>query len=435
MKNGTITIKEFTKIEGSAGLEVTVTNDQVSDVKVIYHDFRRFYPDTVHGKEPSIAPLVMSRICGTCSISHLLCSTQAIEKSQGIKISEQTRVLRRLVYDALIIRDHPLHLYFFALPDMLGVDSIFDIPDDPNDFGYVLLHDSFAMKQLGTDLCNAIAGAIMHVPAPVIGGFDPLPDPSTFPKFVERLEAIRPLVIRGVKAFFDWKVDFHRDYKFLALRGEHGFDYLEGQLVSHDGTKHPQEDYFSKVASRYTRDFSQTEGYRLNDLQREFTLGSLARLNHNMDQLHPRTKADLKDYLGFFPSDNIFDNNLAQMIETLQSVDQAIDTLKNLKIKDEKPVAYKAHKGHGECIVEAPRGILYHMVDVGDDGLIKDYWVTAPSAPNQMSMEADMKKFFTENYSKMSEDQLKKEAEKIIRAYDPCITCSTNFLKVKYIKK
>jgi len=231
MKNGIISIKEFTKIEGSAGLTVTVKDDQVVDVKLKYQDFRRFYPTVAVGKELETVPPMMSRICGTCSVSHLLCSIQAIEKSQGIQITEQTKTLRRLAYDALILRDHPLHLYFFALPDMLGVDSIFDVSDDPNDPGYILLHDSFIMKALGTDLSTAIMGAPIHAPNHVIGGFDPLPDPSKFPEFIERLEAVRPLIIRGVKAFFDWQVDFHRDYQFLCLRGKDGFNFLEGDLI------------------------------------------------------------------------------------------------------------------------------------------------------------------------------------------------------------
>src|SRR3712207_9378707 len=71
-------------------------------------------------------PSFLSRICGTCSVAHLFASLMAIESAQGIAVTEQTKALRRLAYDGLMIRDHALHLYFFVLPDILGVDSILD---------------------------------------------------------------------------------------------------------------------------------------------------------------------------------------------------------------------------------------------------------------------------------------------------------------------
>ena len=48
------------------------------------------------------------------------------------------------------------------LPDVLGVDSILDVSDDPGDIGHTLLHDSFDIKRLGTDISNATVGAAIH---------------------------------------------------------------------------------------------------------------------------------------------------------------------------------------------------------------------------------------------------------------------------------
>src|SRR4030043_26309 len=190
MHNRDITIDNITKVEGTAGLKVTIENDTVKDLKFIIKDYRRFYTQAVKGKPIISVPSFLSRICGTCSVAHLFAAIEAIEKSQGIKPSEQTMLLRRLTYDGLMIRDHALHLYFFVLPDVLGVDSIFDIPDDPGGPGYALLRDSFDVKGLGTDISNAVAGAAIHAPLPTVGGFLRSPDPSKFPGLVSRLEAV-----------------------------------------------------------------------------------------------------------------------------------------------------------------------------------------------------------------------------------------------------
>ena len=185
MHSGNITIENITKIEGSAGLDVTIENGKVIDVKFKIQDSRRFYTDAVKKKPLISAPSFLSRICGTCSVAHLFATIKSIENSQEIEVTEQTKTLRRLAYDALMIRDHALHLYFFVLPDLLGLDSILDIPDDHDDLGHTLLHDSFDIKQLGTDISEAVIGAAIHAPIPTIGGFLKLPDESKFPELLE----------------------------------------------------------------------------------------------------------------------------------------------------------------------------------------------------------------------------------------------------------
>ena len=85
-------------------------------------------------------------------------------------------------------------------------------------------------------------------------------------------------------------------------------------------------------------------------------------------------------------------------------------------------------------VVEAPRGTLYHMVKVNDKGIIEDYDVIVPTSQNQITIENDLKKYFNENMDK-DEAFLHVAAEKIVRAYDPCISCATNFLKIDWIRK
>jgi coenzyme F420-reducing hydrogenase alpha subunit len=90
MHSGDITIDTITKIEGGATLRVTVEENQVKDLKFIIHDYRRFYTKAVVGKPFVAVPSFLSRICGTCSVAHLFAALEAIEKSQGIQITEQT---------------------------------------------------------------------------------------------------------------------------------------------------------------------------------------------------------------------------------------------------------------------------------------------------------------------------------------------------------
>lgn len=433
MHSGEVTIENITKIEGNAKLKVMIKDDKVTDLQFIISDYRRFYTTAVKGKPFMAVPSFLSRICGTCSVAHLFASIIAIERSQGIEVSEQTKILRRLAYDGLMIRDHALHLYFFVLPDVLGLDSILEIPDDDNNFGHILLHDSFDIKKLGTEITDVIIGAAIHAPLPTVGGFLKNPDSTKFSALVEKLEKIRPQVIRGIKTFFEWDAKLIRNSNYLGLRNDMRFDFLEGDVANSNGKRIPESEF--KNYLQYVQiPYSHAEGYKFSDTQKDYLVGALSRINLNMDVLNSRTKKDLADYLKAFPSNNIFHNNLAQAVEILQCVDEAIEILKTIKIADEKPIRKPPQAGLGVGLIEAPRGLLYHMAKVNEKGLIEDYDVIVPTAQNQIQIENDLKEYFNHNLNK-TEDQLHQEAENIIRAYDPCMSCATNFLKIDWIRK
>lgn len=433
MHNRNIVIDAITKIEGSAGLKVTIEDEAVKDLQFIIADYRRFFTTAVRGKRLVAVPSFLSRICGTCSVAHLFASLMAIESAQGIEVTEQTKALRRLAYNGLMIRDHALHLYFFVLPDILGVDSIFDIPDDPDDPGHTLLHDSFDIKRLGTDITNATIGAAIHAPWPTVGGFLRTPDPTTFPELVARLEAVRHQVLRGIETFSAWDASLVRNTDYLGIRNDRRFDFLEGEIVNSNGERIAPsefEDYLQYVRIPH----SHAEGYRFSGTGEDYLVGALARMNLNYELLHPRTKGDLASSISAFPSNNIYHNNLAQAIEILHCVDDAIDILSSVRLTSEKPVRPPARAGKGVGVIEAPRGLLYHMAKVGEEGVIEDYDVIVPTAQNQINIENDLRDYFNENLDK-DEETLRINAESIVRAYDPCMSCATNFLKIDWTRR
>src|SRR5215203_6153215 len=433
MPSRNIVIGTITKIEGNAGLKVIIEDDVVKDLQFIIGDYRRFFTTAVRGKRIIAVPSFLSRICGTCSVAHLFASLIAIESTQGIAVTEQTKALRRLAYDELMIRDHALHLYFFVLPDVLGVDSILDVPDDPDDPGHTLLHDSFDIKRLGTDISNATVGAAIHAPWPTVGGSLRTPDIAKFPDLIARLEAVRPKVLRGIDTFFKWDASLVRNMDYLGLRNDARFDFLEGDIVNSNGRRIASSEF--KIYLQYVQiPHSHAEGYQFSDTGEDYLVGALARINLNRDLLHPRTRDEAANYLSAFPSNNVYHNNLAQAIEVLHCVDDAIDLLRTIQVADEKPVRTSATAGTGVGVIEAPRGLLYHMAKVDDEGVIEDYDVIVPTAQNQINIENDLRDYFNENPDK-DEETLRVNAESIIRAYDPCMSCATNFLKMDLIRR
>lgn len=421
-----LNINEITKVEGSAGLDVKVTAGKVESVKFKVQDYKRFYTRAIEGKPIAAVPQLLSRICGTCSNAHLLASIEAVEKTLGFTPSEQTRTLRALTYHGLIIRDHALHLYVFVLPDLFNKDSLLDF-DEHDELQHQLLHDTFTVKAAGNDLAKLIAGRSVHAPLPVAGGFLKIPDTTLFPKMIEQLEKTRPAVLRLIELFAKDKQTLIRDTNYLALRAD-TYSYLEGKLYDENGLVAEEADFRDHL-EHVVLPYSQASAYKFDgDVYR---VGAIARINLNRDRLHPQTKKDANNALTLFPSDNVYHNNLAQAIEILHSVDETIDMLRQASFREEKPTKLTMRAATGIGVVEAPRGTLYHKLEVDERGIVTKGEVIVPTGQNQLSIELDVGKYIQDNLDR-PKAELALGCEKIIRAYDPCMSCASHFLEVNW---
>jgi sulfhydrogenase subunit alpha len=121
-----LTIKNLSKIEGHTDLDVVVRDGKVIEAKLRINENKRFFTTAAIGKPALAVHQVVSRICGTCSIAHLMCCINSVENALDVTPSEQTVGLRDLLLYGLNIRDHAMHLYLFCLPDIFKKDSILD---------------------------------------------------------------------------------------------------------------------------------------------------------------------------------------------------------------------------------------------------------------------------------------------------------------------
>lgn len=423
-----INIENLTKMEGHANLMVKVKDGKVEDVELQIAENQRFYEQAVRGQPIATAPQLMSRICGTCSVAHLTCCIEAIEKAVGITPTEQSIIMKKLATYGLMIRDHALHLYFFMLPDLIGKDSILDF-DENNEKEHKLLHDSFDIKRAGNMLSTLVAGKAVHAPYPSVGGFLRVPDKEAVDKTLSELKKVKPQVMDLIDIFFNWDQKFERETDFVSLVTK-DFSFLEGEIRTTRGICITEKDYLDHLI-KIIIPYSQAAGYEFEG--EEFMVGALSRMNLNKDALRKETRDNIHGYLKIFPSNNIFHNNVAQAIEILHSIDHSIEILENTQFRKEelqKPVLTEDSTGVG--VIEAPRGTLYYKVTVGKSGKIKKANVVVPTAQNQINIEKDIAKLVQDSLQTRTKEQIEFEIEKLIRAYDPCMSCASHFLKVKW---
>ena len=127
-------------------------------------------------------------------------------------------------------------------------------------------------------------------------------------------------------------------------------------------------------------------------------------------------------------------SNLAQAIEILHCLDHSLEILKTRKFNPEPIIKKPFREAVGIGVVEAPRGTLYHKVVVGADGMVKEGEIIVPTGQNQINIENDVAALVEKMLPDTSQEKMQFEIEKLIRAYDPCMSCAAHFLKVKWLE-
>ncbi len=426
-----IDLEHITKIEGDASIHIKTEDGKVTDVRFVTEEYKRFFTEALKGKSVMAVPAHLSRICGTCSNAHIMAAIEACEDALGITPSEQTEVLRALTMHGLIIRDHALHLYLFCLPDIYRKDAFLDFDEnDPHE--HQLLHDGFDIKRAGNFLATLVAGRSVHAMYPTIGGFIKFPDQAGVTEAIDKLKGVRDAALRCVEEFRNAPFHFDRKTNYMGLVPYGTYGYIKGRIMTSTGIEYEEKDYRS-LLEHVVLPYSQASAYEHKG--ESYMVGALARVNVAKDRLHPNTKESLKDVLELFPSTDIFFNNLAQAIEIVHSIDESIDLLSGRVFVPEPPVkaSYRASTGVG--VVDAPRGLLYHKVVLDAEGKVTNGEVIVPTGQNQINIEQDAGRLVQNllDQGVTDTEAITWELEKLIRAYDPCMSCAAHFLKVKWV--
>jgi coenzyme F420-reducing hydrogenase alpha subunit len=397
--NFDLSLDEISKIEGAAGLDLSVKDNKVSSCLFKITEYKRFYTQAIKGKAAIAAPSLLARICGTCSNAHILAAIKAVEAALQITPTAQTLTLRHLVSNGLIIRDHALHLYIFALPDLFNKESLLDF-DENDEQQHQLLHDAFQVKDAGNQLSILTGGRSVHAPFPMVGGFLKVPAPDGVQKVIGLLQAARPATKRLIKIFSAWP---------------------QNQTQSTDGLDIPEAEYRQHLQRKQTS-YSHASAYTYKE--GFYMTGALARLN-----LKPQPPAP-------FPSRNVYHNNLAQAVEILSAIDDSIAILQKTAFNTESLVKPTVASGEGIGVIEAPRGILYHRLKINSN-VVTEAEILVPTGQNQLNIENDIKILVDAKLKSgaLTEDlktELSHAIEVLVRAYDPCMSCAAHFLKIKW---
>ena len=419
----TIDIHHITRVEGHGNIKIRIKDGRLEEASWEVVETPRFFEAMLVGKKWDNAPWISGRICGICSIGHTLASIRAIENAFGIVPTDQTRKLRLLLKHMETLQSHVLHLYFLAAPDFVGAGSVFPLISSHPD----VVTRAARMKQLANDMCDCVGGRRMHPTRTVVGGFTMLPDKKELVQFRTRLKDMVDDLLQTAELFRTFVIpDFVRETEFVSLKGNGGYPFIGGELVSTDGVNKHEHEYRS-MTNEYHVNQSTSKWSKLS--RESFAVGALARVNNNYPLLHSAAR-DIAASFGLKPvNHNPYMNNIAQLVESVHVVMESLSLIDELTgstwQEPRQPVTPKGGLGVGA--VEVPRGILYHAYDFDADGRITRCDCVIPTSQNHGNIQHDLHALATQEASKGTPDQkIELLAQMLVRSYDPCISCSVH---------
>jgi sulfhydrogenase subunit alpha len=425
-----VNVHHVTRVEGHGDIVVDVKNGEIKKCQFEVVEAPRFFEAFVRGRPYYELSHITSRICGICSVGHATTSLRATEKALGIEPSEQTVLLRKLNFHGEMIDSHVLHTYYLVAPDFFGVGSVIPLVETHRE----VVERALRIKKLSGDLCAMIGGRHTHPCAMAVGGFTHLPTEQELRDMRVRLVEARADMDETIALFatLPWP-EFERETEYVSLKKDDEYAFIDGTIVTTDDFSYPIEDY-RKVTNEWCVPFSTAKWTKHN--RESYMVGALARFNNNHDQLHPRAK-EAAAKLGMKPIvTNTFLNSAAQAVEMVHCIEDGIliiDELLTRGIQPEEPPEVRLNgggEGVGSC--DVPRGILFHNYVYDEDGICTEANCIIPTNQNYANLNADMRALLPQILDKPQEE-IRLMLEMLVRAYDPCISCSTHFLTVEFV--
>jgi sulfhydrogenase subunit alpha len=424
-KTKLIKVDYLARVEGEGSLYLKIKDDEVVESKFKLFEPPRFFEAFLRGRDYREAPDITARICGICPIAYQMSSIHAMEDAIGLKIDGQIREMRRLLYCGEWIESHVLHVAMLHAPDFLGYEDALQMAADHPE----VVKMALALKKVGNDIVNLLGGREIHPINVRVGGFYRAPSRQEFAPLVERLkwafEAALQLVQFTASLSFP---AFERDYEFVALRHPSEYPFNEGRLVSSKGlniaVKDYEETFIEEHVAHSTALQSTIKG------RGAYFVGPLARYSLNFDRLTPTAQEAARE-AGLGPvCRNPFQGIVVRAVETLYAIEEALRILESYEPPARPFVEKEPRAAVGRGCTEAPRGILFHRYRIDEAGIIREAKIVPPTAQNQRTIEEDLREFAGMALD-LPDDQLTWQCEQAVRNYDPCISCSTHFLKVE----
>ncbi len=446
-----VTIEQLTRLEGNAKVSIDVEGGVLKDLQLNIITGPRFFEHLLLNKPAEEAPRISERICGICYANHHLVSVKTVEDAWGVTPPPVANVLRRTLNAASFVTSHALHLAFLALPDLMDLPArnfIGIMEANPD-----LANMAIRLHEYGNKVVKEIGGRVVHVITAVPGGMTRGLTGDSRYRLLRESRAIlsdAQNVVEAIFSIFESREKDPTEYagletSYMGLNNGGNYEIYDGPVRVKNAKGEnivefkPQDyrKYFEETSSEHSftkLPYLKSKGFPDGVVR----VGPLARTNVIDGYKWPLAKRYQEWYESIYPKfcHDTGAYNLARTVEFAAALEEVIEGLSDLSItSDNTRVPVKAKAGVGVGIVEAPRGILLHNYTTDEKGIITNVNIIAPTTFNHPNIENNLRNWAENNAEKISNEATRDESlwslEKIVRAYDPCLSCSVHMVELK----
>ncbi|MGY5852685.1 MAG: Ni/Fe hydrogenase subunit alpha [Candidatus Thorarchaeota archaeon] len=443
-----ITIEPMTRIESHGRLTIE-TGDDGSPKKAFFSTpILRGFEAFLRGSPVERVPWLASRICGVCPVSHAVTSSKTIEKALSIQIPETAENLRELLVLSQLVDSHALSFVILSLPDLLPnteAHSVLDVKSAAPD----LFEKGMQLHSLGRKMTSTIGGRNVHPANVRIGGMgmNPLLDTSfDFHSAIDESLDIAQVFLSKLKELLDEQSDLVTSlgsipsyYMGLSDNGKVSFVRGDVKCVAPDGSEYAKFD-----PNQYLDHLEETiEPHTYMKLpimknagvaQGHLRVNCLARANVNGSYGTSLADAELAELTSKYgnPLEHSLLSHWARLIEVVYACER-VKVLLDDPSMNNQDTAVDATMVDGEDVacLEAPRGTLFHHYKIRN-GMVDKANLIVATQNNGLAVNRALTRTLEVGIElKRSNDEIIHHCEMVVRAYDPCISCSTHIAEVE----
>jgi NAD-reducing hydrogenase large subunit len=446
----TIVLDPVTRIEGHAKITLYLDEQgRVDDARFHVTQFRGF-EKFCEGRPFSEMPSLMARICGICPVSHLIASAKACDALLAVRIPKTAEKLRRIFGLAQVLQSHALSFFHLASPDfILSMDGD---PAKRNLFGVLqespnIARDGIRLRQFGQQIIERLGGKRIHPAWVVPGGVsEPLSVKNRDAMLVNLPEmlTIAQLTLEWFKRLtekFREEITSFGNFPTLFLgivKDDGGLTFYDGKIrivnakgdvVASGLDPANYAEYLGEKVEPWSylkSTYYQPQGYPSGI----YRVGPLARLNIADRFGTVRADQELAEFHEIQRTAVLssFHYHHARLIEILYCIERMQQLLDDPEILSPHVRAIaRANAMEGVGVAEAPRGTLIHHYKIDDAGLIRWVNLIIATGHNALAMNRSILQVARHfvRADRLEEGMLNR-VEAVIRAYDPCLSCSTH---------
>jgi len=445
-----ITIEPVTRIEGHA--KVTIHLDENGEVERAYlhvNEFRGF-EKFCEGRMVFEMPMITPRICGICPVSHHLAAAKAADEVYGCPPPRPASLLRELMHMGQIIQSHGMHFFELAGPDLLlGFDAD---PAVRNVVGLIQVDPSLALKAInlrkfGQNIIYLLGGRRVHPNFAIPGGVNNALKPADRDAILSGVDEAIATLRAGLKIMKDWaeinRAEVERFAVFPTgymglIASDGGLELYEGNVRLIDAQGAQLERFEGRQYLDYIAEHVENWSYlkfpyykKMGFPQGVYRVGPLGRLNVAAHISTPLANEEMKTFKvlnGGRPVENTLYYHYARLIEAVFAAERVKVLLDDPDILSTEILnTSRDFKGEGVGVLEAPRGTLFHHYWADSSGQLQRVNLIVATGHNNWAMSKAVDSV-ARSYVKGAEirEGLLNRVEAAVRAYDPCLSCSTH---------